>query len=37
MIPTPKYFLRLFDDGSPCTSNQFNHFIDFLLTVNIIC
>ncbi len=37
MIPTPKYFLRFFDNDSSRISNQFNHFIDFLLTINIIC
>lgn len=37
MISTPEDFLWFFDNGSACIFYKFNYFVDFLLTVNIIC
>ena len=37
MISAPEDFLRFFDNGSACISYEFDYFVDFLLTVNIIC
>ena len=37
MISTPEDFLWFFDNGSACIFYEFNYFVDFLLTVNIIC